>query len=124
MGKELKNRFIEAGFLDIRATASFDYFSAPADIAFLHAFIGDWFYSADVIAAATKHGLATQEQFDQWRLEHDEWMNHGGRRRGARVRRSHCRQALSPNLAERWADANSATPRARKVPFSPEVRVL
>jgi ubiquinone/menaquinone biosynthesis C-methylase UbiE len=78
MGKELKNRLIEAGFTDIRATASFDYFSAPEDIAFLHAFIGDWFYSPDVIAAATTHGVATQEQFDQWRLEHDEWRDHVG----------------------------------------------
>lgn len=78
MGKQLKNKLIEAGFSDIRATASFDYFSAPEDIAFFHAFIGDWFYSADVIAAATKHGLATQEQFNQWRLEHDEWKDHVG----------------------------------------------
>ncbi len=78
MGKELKNKLIEAGFSDIRATASFDIFSAPEDVAFLHAFIGDWFYSADVIAAATKYGLATQEQFDQWLLEHNEWRNHVG----------------------------------------------
>lgn len=78
MGKELKNRLIEAGFSDIRATASFDYFSAPADVAFLHGFISDWFYSPDVIASATTHGLATKEQFDQWRLEHDEWKDHVG----------------------------------------------
>ena len=78
MGKELKNKLIEAGFSEITATASFDIFSAPADVAFLHAFISDWFYSADVIAAATKHGLATREQFDQWRLEHDEWKDHAG----------------------------------------------
>ena len=78
MGKELKNKLIEAGFSDIRATASFDIFSAPADVVFLHAFISDWFYSADVIAAATKYGVATLEQFDQWRLEHDEWKDHVG----------------------------------------------
>ena len=78
MGKELKTKLIEAGFSEIKATASFDYFSAPEDVAFLHAFISDWFYSPDVIAAATTHGLATQEQFDQWRLEHDEWKDHVG----------------------------------------------
>ena len=78
MGKELKNKLIEAGFSEITATASFDIFSAPADVAFLHAFISDWFYSADVIAAATKFGLAPQEQFDQWRLEHDKWRDHVG----------------------------------------------
>ena len=78
MGKELKNKFIAAGFSDIKATASFDIFNAPQDVAFLHAFIRDWFYSADVIAAATKYGLATQEQFDQWLLDHDEWKNQVG----------------------------------------------
>ena len=78
MGKELKHKLIEAGFSDIRATASFDIFSAPEDVAFLHAFIGDWFYSPDVIAAATKYGIATQEQFDQWRVEHDAWKDHVG----------------------------------------------
>ncbi len=78
MGKELKQKLIEAGFSDITATASFDIFSAPADVAFLHAFIGDWFFSKDVIAAATNHGIATQEQFDLWRAEHDEWKDHAG----------------------------------------------
>ena len=78
MGKELKNKLIEAGFSEIQATASFDIFSAPADVAFLHAFIGDWFFSTDVIAAATNHGIATQEQFDLWRAEHDEWKDHVG----------------------------------------------
>ena len=37
-------------------------------VAFLHTFISDGFYSPDVIAAATKYGLATQQQFDDWRL--------------------------------------------------------
>ena len=34
MGKELKNAFLVAGFTNITATASFDFFSAPDDIAF------------------------------------------------------------------------------------------
>ena len=34
MGRELKARFIEAGFTDIRASASFDEFSTPEDVAF------------------------------------------------------------------------------------------
>ena len=40
MGKELKNAFLEAGFSDIRATATFDTYSAPEDIAFLYTVIG------------------------------------------------------------------------------------
>ncbi len=56
MGRDLKNTFIEAGFTNVRATASFDVFSTPEDVAFLHAFVGDWFFSPRVIAAATAFG--------------------------------------------------------------------
>ena len=78
MGKDLKNTFIEAGFTNVRATASFDVFSTPEDVAFLHAFVGDWFFSPRVIAAATVFGLVTQQQFDEWRVQHDEWKSHPG----------------------------------------------
>ena len=61
MGRELKRTLLEAGFTDVLATASFDFFGQAQDVAFLHAFIMDWFYSPQVIAAATKFGLATQE---------------------------------------------------------------
>jgi hypothetical protein len=67
MGRELKNAFLDAGFSDIRATASFDFFSSAPDVAFLHAFIMDWFYKPEIVGAATKYGLATQEQFDEWK---------------------------------------------------------
>ena len=78
MGKQLKRAFLDAGFTDIRATGSFDYFGGAADVAFLHAFILDWFYSPNVVAAATKFGLATQEQFDAWRRGIDEWKSDSG----------------------------------------------
>ena len=78
MGKELKNTFLEAGFSDIRASASFDFFSTAEDVAFLHGFISDWFYSPNVIAAATTYGLATHQQFDEWRQGLDEWRDHAG----------------------------------------------
>ena len=60
MGKELKNTFLEAGFTDVWAFASFDYFSTAEDVAFLRAFIDDWFYSPRVIEAAVQFGLATE----------------------------------------------------------------
>ncbi len=78
MGRELKRIFLEVGFTDVRATASFDFFSSSEDVAFFHAFIMDWFYSPEVIAAATKFGLATQEQFEEWREGINEWKNHPG----------------------------------------------
>ena len=76
MGKELKNAFLEAGFSDIRATATFDTYSAPEDIAFLYTVIGGWFFAPEVVGAATKYGLATQEQFDAWRSAVDRWKGH------------------------------------------------
>ena len=78
MGKELKNAFLEAGFTDLRAMGSFDFFSTAEDIVFFHGFINDWFFSDQVIGAATKFGLATQEQFDRIRLLVDEWSRHPG----------------------------------------------
>ena len=65
MGRELKASFIEAGLSDVRASASFDVFSSPQDFAFLHKFVSGWFFSPDVVGAATKYDLATQEQFDE-----------------------------------------------------------
>ena len=78
MGKELKNTFLEAGFTDIRASASFDFFSAAGDVAFFHGFISDWFLSPVVIAAATKYGVAAQQQFDVWRTALGNWKDHPG----------------------------------------------
>ena len=78
MGKELRSTFLEAGFSDIQTSASFDFFGTAEDVAFLHAFIVDWFFSPDVTSAATKYGFATQEQLDQWRQNLDEWKGDPG----------------------------------------------
>ena len=78
MGKELKGHLFEAGFADVRASGSFDYFGSAADVAFMHAFISDWFFMPRLIEAATQFGLATHEQFDQWRREVDEWKDAPG----------------------------------------------
>ena len=45
----------------------------PKDIAFFYSVATGWFLSPQVIGAAIKFGLATQEQFDQWRVDLDEW---------------------------------------------------
>ena len=78
MGKELKNLLVEAGFRDVRATASFDFFSSKEDVVFFHGFIRDWFFMPQVIQAAMAYGLATQENFDQWREALDAWRDHQG----------------------------------------------
>ena len=78
MGKELKKVFLDAGFTNIKATASFDSFGTAEDVAFLHGFICDWFYMPQVIAAATAFGLATEEQFAVWRAAIDDWRDSPG----------------------------------------------
>ena len=78
MGKELKRILIETGFSDVQATASFDFFSTPGDVTFFRAFVEDWFFSDNVVAAATAFGVATHEQFDVWRREVVEWSEHPG----------------------------------------------
>ena len=73
MGKELKRVFLEAGFSDISAGVSFEPFVTDEDIDFLHDFIIGWFFAPGTVEAATKHGLATEEQFSDWRALLDQW---------------------------------------------------
>ena len=73
MGKGLKGKFLEAGFADPRSSASFDFFDTPKDVAFFYGIATGWFLSPQVIGAAIKFGLATQDQFDQWRADLAEW---------------------------------------------------
>ncbi len=78
LGKELKSAFFNAGFSNVRAAAAFEFFSVPEDVAFLHGFITDWFFFPSVITAATTYGMATHQQFDDWRLSLDRWKNDPG----------------------------------------------
>ena len=72
-GKELKAVLLEAGFNDVRVSMSFESFSSAEDVAFLHGFISDWFFSPQVMGALIHLGLATQEDIETWRRLMDEW---------------------------------------------------
>ena len=50
----------------------------PDDVAFLHSFIGGWFFMPEVVAAAIQYGLATQQIFDEVRVALDEWSGEAG----------------------------------------------
>ena len=78
MGKELPRRFLEAGFSVIHGSASFEYFGTPEDVAFYHALSVSWFFSPKTVEAAIKHGLATREQFENWRRLLDQWRDSPG----------------------------------------------
>ncbi len=78
MGKEIKSLLQDAGFVDIRASASFEVFSAPEDVTFWHKFVQEWYLSDHIVESAIQFGIATQEQFDVWRTSLDQWKNHPG----------------------------------------------
>ena len=78
IGRELKRLFLEGGFRDISVGVSFEPFCTDEDIDFLHGFITAWFFSPGTVEAATKYGLASQEQFDEWRETLDQWSESPG----------------------------------------------
>ncbi len=61
MGKELKGHALRAGFTNVRASASWELYSTPDDIAFIYRVVNDWFLSSEVTDAAIKYGAATRE---------------------------------------------------------------
>lgn len=73
IGKEMKGVMRDAGFTDIRCSASFDSYGTPADLDFYYAFVIDWFFSEQLIERVTGLGIATREKFDFWRSELDNW---------------------------------------------------
>jgi len=73
MGKKLGAHFLAAGFVDVRGGASYDSFGTTEDVGFFSQFVKDWFIAPEIVDVATKHGLATREQFDEWRNDLDEW---------------------------------------------------
>ncbi len=78
MGKELKRVFLEAGFSDIRAGASFETYTTGEDVHFYHSFAGGWFFSPATVDVVVKHGLASRERIDDWRRMLDEWRDSPG----------------------------------------------
>lgn len=78
MGRELKARLMDAGFDNVRASASFDFFGTSQDVAFFHGFINDWFYSPKVKAAIVKFRLASQQRLDEWQARINAWRANPG----------------------------------------------
>ena len=78
MGKELPGKFLQAGFSPVHASASFEYFGTAEDVAFYHTFSVAWFFSPKTVEAAINHGLATREQFENWRRLLDQWRDSPG----------------------------------------------
>ena len=73
IGKEFKGILLDAGFTDIRCSASFDSYGTTEDLAFYYGFIIDWFFSEQLIERVSALGIASREKFEFWRGELDKW---------------------------------------------------
>ena len=78
IGKDLKQILLEAGFANPQASASFDCYSTPEDIAVLNDVLHKWFLSPDVVEAAVTYGVATQSRFDSLQRSFERWREHHG----------------------------------------------
>ena len=80
MGKDLKHHLLEAGFTDIRISASFENYSGPEQVDHFHRHLKRWFFSLDVTERAKMYGAATdtlfgviEEAVDQWKDRPGAW---------------------------------------------------
>ena len=78
MGKELKAHLAEAGFANIQVTTSFDTYSTPVDVDFVHQMANKWFLSPEIMEAAIKYGAATEKLCNDIRTAYEKWKEHPG----------------------------------------------
>ena len=78
IGKDLKRHLVEAGFTNVRATASFDIYSSPADVAFIYRLAQKWFLAPEITEAAIKYGASTRELCDAISDAYTRWRDHPG----------------------------------------------
>ena len=78
MGKELKGRLLEAGFADIRMSASYSLYSSPEAIASIYRLISQWLLSPEIAEAAIKYGAASKSLVNDLQAAYDRWKDHPG----------------------------------------------
>ena len=76
MGKDIKFQFQNAGFTNLQAGASFDFFSHSEDIEFIYWVTQGWFLSPEITEAGIKYGAATQELYDAIGAAYARWKDH------------------------------------------------
>ena len=76
MGKDMKHHILEAGFTDIRMSASFSVYSSPEQIASIHRLISQWLLSHEVTEAAIKYGASSENLVEDLRAAYDRWKEH------------------------------------------------
>jgi len=78
IGRDLKRHLLEAGFTDLKPTASFTSHTTAEEVAFFWAVIRDWFLSSAVREAATEYGVISHRHLDNVVHAFDQWSRHPG----------------------------------------------
>ena len=78
MGKDMKAHILEAGFTNIRVSASFNTYDTPEEIHFMRHGAVEWLLSPEITDMAIKYGAWTDELSDRMRAGADEWLGHHG----------------------------------------------
>ena len=78
MGKDMKGHILEAGFADIRMSASFSVYSSPREIDSIHHLISGWLLSPEVAEAAIKYGASSESLVNNLQAAYDKWKEHPG----------------------------------------------
>ncbi len=73
MGKDLKGHLAKAGFEGIQMRGSFDFYNAPADVAWIYEFANKWFLAPEITEAAIKYGASTRELCDAIAEAYEKW---------------------------------------------------
>ena len=73
MGKEVNAHLLEAGFYDVKLSATFEIYSGPERVEMFNKLIQGWFMSADIVEPAEKYGAASATRMTQIGKAVDDW---------------------------------------------------
>lgn len=78
MGKDMKGHILEAGFVDVRMSASFSIYSSPEEVANVFRLVSQWLLSPEVAEAAIKYGASSQGLVRDLQVAYERWKDHPG----------------------------------------------
>ena len=78
MGKDMKIHIHDAGFTNIRMSASFNTYSSPEELSAIYSMAMGWLLSSETEGTAILYGAWTEELSNRMKTVADNWMNHPG----------------------------------------------
>ena len=78
IGKDLKGQLDAMGFANSRISASFDMYTTPEEVAFIHAIADQWFLSTEMQEVATGFGATSDDLAGGIKEAYNRWKNHPG----------------------------------------------